>query len=253
MSRTFRALLVLVGIYAKRPIGPAGDNQSTNRSFYVLLCYPSFCLFAYRRTDTFNLFTDLGPFLSSNFSTKFPLFFPRKTGKAGKTGNISKVWKFNRGKNIWKASYSNIRKKKSGNLDKKSFDKNGPYIIRYTLSNYQVWYIPLVYRRTYHSIGLPTYRWTYKPANKATSSRTYHMPHYTYQSTCSDAGGSSKHTIASFIVHHSANPVGNTSSSSSAVPRRRGQHWLYTEALSSKRQRSHSNNNKALHNFNRAL
>ena len=66
------------------------------------------------------------------------LFCPRKTGKAGKTGNISKVWKFNRGKNIWKASYSNIRKKKSGNLDKKSFDKNGPYIIRYTLSNYQV-------------------------------------------------------------------------------------------------------------------
>ena len=75
--------------------------------------------------------------LFPNFS---PLFFQQKllTGKAGKTGNISKVWKFNRGKNIWKASYSNIRKKKSGNLDKKSFDKNGPYIIRYTLSNYQV-------------------------------------------------------------------------------------------------------------------
>ena len=33
-----------------------------------------------------------GPFLSNNFSPGFPLFFPpRKTGEAGKTGNISKV------------------------------------------------------------------------------------------------------------------------------------------------------------------
>ena len=37
---------------------------------------------------------------------QFPcFFFPRKTGKEGKTGNISKLWKFNRGQNI---SHSNI-------------------------------------------------------------------------------------------------------------------------------------------------
>ena len=36
------------------------------------------------------------------------LFCPRKTGKAGKTGNISKVWKFNRGQSIWKASHCHI-------------------------------------------------------------------------------------------------------------------------------------------------
>ena len=76
------------------------------------------------------------------FPQNFPLFFfPRKTGKARKTGNISKVWKFNRGQNTWKASHSNIwkkkkrknmemqnitRTKKSGNLVKTSFDKNGP-------------------------------------------------------------------------------------------------------------------------------
>ena len=78
--------------------------------------------------------------LSPNFSS----FFSKKNGKsrkAGKTGNISKVWKFNRGQNIWKASHSNVWEKKmesfgntkncaiikSGNLDEKSFDKNGPF------------------------------------------------------------------------------------------------------------------------------
>ena len=40
-----------------------------------------------------------GPFFSNNFSPDFPLFFPRKTGKAG---NISIVWKLNRGQHIWK-------------------------------------------------------------------------------------------------------------------------------------------------------
>ena len=44
---------------------------------------------------------------------RFFLFFPRKTGIAGKTGNISKVWKFNRGHNAWKASHSNIWRKKN--------------------------------------------------------------------------------------------------------------------------------------------
>ena len=65
-------------------------------------------------------FLSRGPFLSSNFFPIFPLF--------------------NRGQNIWKASHSNIGAKKKrkiwknkklseknpGNLDKKSFDKNGP-------------------------------------------------------------------------------------------------------------------------------
>ena len=38
--------------------------------------------------------------------------FSRET-EAGKTGNtFSKVWKINRGKNVWKASHSNIWKKK---------------------------------------------------------------------------------------------------------------------------------------------
>ena len=46
----------------------------------------------------------------------FPLFFPRKTGKAGKTGNISKVWEFNRGQSVWKASHSNIWMKKLENM-----------------------------------------------------------------------------------------------------------------------------------------
>ena len=67
--------------------------------------------------------------------------FRRKRGKAGKTGNISKVWIFNRGQNIWKASHSkfwgggemqnmeiqkNCAKKRCGNLDKTSFDKKRP-------------------------------------------------------------------------------------------------------------------------------
>ena len=78
------------------------------------------------------------------FSKIFLSFLPRKTGKAEKTGSIfSKVWKFNRGQNVWKASHSNIwkkkkekkgkhgntktcAKKKTGNLDIKSFYKNGP-------------------------------------------------------------------------------------------------------------------------------
>ena len=64
------------------------------------------------------------------FSSFF--FFPRKTGKAGKAGNISEGCKFNRGQNIWNASHSNIwknkwklwkcknckKKKESGNVDK---------------------------------------------------------------------------------------------------------------------------------------
>jgi len=53
------------------------------------------------------------PFSSSNFLTKFSsLFFPRKTGKAGKTGNMSRVWKLYKRQNIWKASLSNNWKKK---------------------------------------------------------------------------------------------------------------------------------------------
>ena len=43
----------------------------------------------------------LGPFLSSNFFPQIFLFFsPRKTRKAGQTGNVSKICKFNRGQNI---------------------------------------------------------------------------------------------------------------------------------------------------------
>ena len=52
------------------------------------------------------------------FFPNFPLFFKKKTGK---TGNISKVWKFNRGQNTWKASHSKyleIYLYIYGNLDK---------------------------------------------------------------------------------------------------------------------------------------
>ena len=61
-----------------------------------------------------------GPFFSNNFSPDFPLFFLRKTGKAGKAGNTFKVWKFNRGQNIWNASHFNIWEKngKNGNTKK---------------------------------------------------------------------------------------------------------------------------------------
>ena len=64
--------------------------------------------------------------LSPKFSS---FFFPRKTGKARKTGNISKIWKFNRGQNLkegkifWKASHSNfwetqLQNRKYGNTRK---------------------------------------------------------------------------------------------------------------------------------------
>ena len=39
------------------------------------------------------------------------LFFPRKTE------NIAKVWKFDRGQNIWKASRSNIWRKNLENME----------------------------------------------------------------------------------------------------------------------------------------
>ena len=64
--------------------------------------------------------------LSPKFSS---FFFPRKTGKARKTGNISNIWKFNRGQNLkegkifWKASHSNfwetqLQNRKYGNTRK---------------------------------------------------------------------------------------------------------------------------------------
>ena len=78
------------------------------------------------------------PFLSSNCFPNFPPFFPRKTGKAGKAGNISKVWKFKWAeylqgfafqyveKKMENKQIQEIARKNSRNLDKNSFDKNGP-------------------------------------------------------------------------------------------------------------------------------
>ena len=43
------------------------------------------------------------------------LFLTRKSGKAG---NISKIWKFDRGQSVWKASHSNILKKNWKNIEK---------------------------------------------------------------------------------------------------------------------------------------
>ena len=67
----------------------------------------------------------VGPSTSRLFFQISLSFFPRETGKAGKTGNISKIWKFNRGQNIWKASHFNIWKKKGqhGNTKKKCAKK----------------------------------------------------------------------------------------------------------------------------------
>ena len=79
-------------------------------------------------------------FIDQLFSTFSFFFLQEKTGKAGKTANFFKVWKFNRGENIGKASHYNIwgkkrklwkhkklREKKNRNLDKKSFDKGRSY------------------------------------------------------------------------------------------------------------------------------
>lgn len=50
----------------------------------------------------------LTPFSSNNFSPRFCTSFSQKTGKAGKTGKISHLWKFTRGQNIWNASRSRV-------------------------------------------------------------------------------------------------------------------------------------------------
>ena len=63
----------------------------------------------------------LGPFLSNDFFFADSPLFARKTGKAGKTENGSKVWKFNRGQNIWNASHSNIWKEKIGQYGNTKF------------------------------------------------------------------------------------------------------------------------------------
>ena len=48
--------------------------------------------------------------------------------KAGKTGNIFKVWKFNRGPNIWKASHSNIWEKILENVEIQKLREVSPSI-----------------------------------------------------------------------------------------------------------------------------
>ena len=79
----------------------------------------------------------------TTFFPDFPLFFPRKTGNAGKTAKKAKVRKLTEGgQNIWNASHSNIlifffehigikkiarKENLENNSDKTSFDKNGPY------------------------------------------------------------------------------------------------------------------------------
>ena len=55
--------------------------------------------------------------IDSFFSHIFRFFFSRKTGKSGTTGNISEVWKFNKGQIFWKASHSNIWGKKMENME----------------------------------------------------------------------------------------------------------------------------------------
>ena len=52
--------------------------------------------------------------LSTNLFPDFLRFFPKKNRKSG---NISKVGKFNRGQNVWNASHSNIWKKKMENME----------------------------------------------------------------------------------------------------------------------------------------
>ena len=49
------------------------------------------------------------------FFLDFIFFFP-KNKKSRRNRNRSKVWKFNRGQNIWNASHSNIWKKKKENI-----------------------------------------------------------------------------------------------------------------------------------------
>ena len=78
-----------------------------------------------------------GRYYQTTFPPNFSSFFPKQE-KQEKTGNVSKVWKLNWGQNVWNASHSNIwkkkwkiwkykklREKKTGNLDKTSFDKKG--------------------------------------------------------------------------------------------------------------------------------
>ena len=84
--------------------------------------------------------TDGPEFLLSNCFPNLPLSFPRKRGKGGKTSNVSIVWNFSEGKIVGRfrtprsgekkkenKEVQNIaRKNKSGKLDKRSLDKNGP-------------------------------------------------------------------------------------------------------------------------------
>ena len=77
---------------------------NTKRSKY-------FFLLNFQTLEVFPVFPAFPVFLKgrsyrTTFSQIFLFFFP------GKTGNISKVWKFNWGWNIWNASHSNIWKKK---------------------------------------------------------------------------------------------------------------------------------------------
>ena len=102
---------------------------------YVFKCWNRQAFASVGRMVGFESLGAWGPSYRTPLLQIFLLFFPRKIGKAGKTGNISKVWKFNRGQNIWNAShsmyvcihgnkkwkiwkYKKLRRKKCGNLGK---------------------------------------------------------------------------------------------------------------------------------------
>ena len=67
----------------------------------------------YSIPDTYTLWAVL---IKQLFFPNFLFFFQEKQETFPKL-NISKVWKFNRGQNIWKASHSNFWEKKMENME----------------------------------------------------------------------------------------------------------------------------------------
>ena len=55
----------------------------------------------------------------ATFPQIFLFFFPRKTGKAGKGGNISKIWKFNQRAKYMEGFAFQYLEIKFGNMEKK--------------------------------------------------------------------------------------------------------------------------------------